>query len=150
MVKKITPSKISFANINLTELSTIDTLHLKSWISETINSEKFQLLHLSIIFLSDDDLLKINKEFLKHDYYTDVITFDYSKALFLKGEIYVSLDSVKKNAEIYNQEFSTELYRVIIHGVLHLCKYNDHTNEERVKMREKEDHYLELLSLLNS
>ena len=107
--------------------------------------EKKGLSFLNIIFCSDVYLLNINKKHLKHDYYTDVITFDYSeKSKNIEGDIYISVDRVKENATKYKQNKSVELIRTIIHGVLHLSGYTDKTKKEKEIMTTKENKYLSL------
>jgi rRNA maturation RNase YbeY len=117
-----------------------------SWIKATIIEETAynpkSTGNICIIFCSDDYLLSMNKQFLSHEYYTDVITFDNSEKDKVSGDIFISIDSVKSNADYYKQEFITELNRVIIHGVLHLLGFKDKTIKERAKMREREDFYL--------
>ncbi len=100
---------------------------------------------IGIVFCDDDYLHKINLEFLKHDTYTDVITFDYCVGDELIGEIYISTERVAENAKIFNQAFEEEVLRVIIHGLLHLCGYTDKNEEECRIMRDKENHYLSLI-----
>jgi rRNA maturation RNase YbeY len=105
---------------------------------------------ISYIFCSDDQLLDINKEFLNHDYYTDVITFDYSETENVSGDIFISIDRIRDNAKILELSYLDELHRVIIHGVLHLLGFKDKTKEESKNMRRLEDECLsELLTLLN-
>jgi probable rRNA maturation factor len=99
---------------------------------------KVLLGSINYIFCSDNYLLKLNKEFLGHDYYTDVITFDYSVGRVVEGDIYISIDRVMNNSVIYKQNYSDELIRVISHGLLHLLKYNDKEEEEIKMMRQKE------------
>ena len=115
------------------------------WIQQSIAHEKFQLVSLNFIFCSDKYLLNINKEYLNHDYYTDIITFDNSlEAKHVEGDIFISVDRVKENAEQNSVPFSEELKRVLVHGVLHLCGYNDKSHEEKALMTEKENAYLTL------
>ena len=116
----------------------------KRWIREVILSQQGLIASkkcgdLSIIFCNDDYLLNVNNQYLKHNYYTDIITFDYSDNQIINGDLFISVDSVKNNSVTYKTEFMTELSRVIIHGVLHLCGYNDHTEEDKKLMKEKED-----------
>ena len=121
---------------------------LRAWIEETIKKEGFKLEHLSYVFCDDKYLLKLNKEYLNHDTYTDIITFDYGEMKgMINGEIYISIDRVKDNAKEFKSLFLNELYRVMIHGILHLCGYKDKTLKHQKEMREKEDFYLSCLIL---
>lgn len=97
---------------------------------------------ISIVFCSDEYLLQMNKQFLKHDYYTDIITFDNSQDNTVSGDICISIDTVRSNAEFYNQDFLFELHRVIIHGILHLLNYDDQTKSQKKNMTERENYYL--------
>ena len=97
-----------------------------------------------IIFTSDEKLLEINKEFLAHDYYTDIITFDYCEGKIVSGEIYISIERVKENAVKYEVTLKKEIKRIVFHGFLHLCGYNDENEKERELMRQMEDMYLDL------
>ncbi|MEZ4979323.1 MAG: rRNA maturation RNase YbeY [Chitinophagales bacterium] len=104
-----------------------------------------QKVDLNLILLNDEDLLAYNKEYLQHDYYTDIITFLIEETeTALEAELYISLDRVKDNAGVLGQAFERELLRVFIHGVLHLCGYGDKSEEEELFMREKENYYLKL------
>jgi len=115
------------------------------WIQQSITNEKFELVSLNFIFCSDNYLLNINQEYLNHDYYTDIITFDNSlEPNHVEGDIFISIDRVKENADQNSVPFPEELKRVLIHGVLHLCGYNDKTIEEKALMTEKENAYLTL------
>lgn len=115
---------------------------VSNWISGIISSEGFEEGDLTYIFCSDTYLHQINLEFLKHDTLTDIITFDYSLGKELHGEIYISTERVMENAKEFDQEFSTELHRVLAHGALHLCGYKDKTDKDLKGMRKKEDEYL--------
>ncbi len=97
---------------------------------------------LSVVFCSDEYLIKMNKEYLQHDYYTDIITFDYVEENVISGDLFISLDRIKDNARKFDVPVINELYRVVFHGVLHLVGYNDKTDEEKKMMREKENFYL--------
>lgn len=116
---------------------------LKKWISNTITEEKFKTGEISYIFTSPEEILRINKEYLKHNYFTDIITFNYCENDMINGDIYICVDTVKNNSTRFNVTFIEELHRVMIHGILHLIGYNDKINEEKVLMREKENFYLE-------
>jgi probable rRNA maturation factor len=120
---------------------------LKKNIQSVFKREGKKLESLNYIFCSDKVLLKINRKYLKHDFYTDIITFDLSEKEAVKAEIYISIDRVSENARKLGVLFKSELHRVIFHGVLHLCGYNDKTKAEMKKIREKEDHYLNKYNL---
>ena len=116
---------------------------LKAFIEKAIKKEGLRIERLQYIFCSDKYLLGINKSYLQHDYYTDIISFDLSETKGkLIGEVYISIDRVKENAKNLRESFVNELHRVIIHGVLHLCGYKDKSSKESKKMREKENYYL--------
>ena len=118
----------------------------KRWIKETIEREKVIPGDIQYIFCSDEYLLEVNRKFLNHDYYTDIVTFPLSeKDEIITGEIYISVDRIKENAGINNVDFENELARVIIHGVLHLIGYDDLNEDEKREMRAKENYYLNLL-----
>jgi rRNA maturation RNase YbeY len=119
---------------------------LRNRINETIVSSRKTSGDLNFIFCSDDFLLDINRKFLKHDYYTDVITFDYSSSKIIAGDIYISVDRVRENAETEKQPFDTELARVMIHGVLHLMGNTDKDKTAKTLMRKKEDKFIALLN----
>ena len=112
---------------------------IKEWIELVIRSYDRSLGDISYIFCSDERILEINKQFLQHDYYTDVITFDYDEGLVTSGDIFISVDTVKSNSQIYSSSYNAELYRVIIHGVLHLCGLKDKSETDEKKMRAAED-----------
>ena len=119
-----------------------DTKILSSWIEFAIKNECKILGNISYIFCSDEYLWNINKQFLQHDYYTDIITFDYVKNNIISGDLFISYDRIKDNAEKFNVLRETELLRVMIHGVLHLVGYNDITDELEKEIHQKEDFYL--------
>ena len=112
------------------------------WLKFVAESEAKRLDDISVIFCSDNYILDVNIKYLKHDYYTDIITFDYCEGNRLSGDLFISVDSVRENAAFYGTEFADELNRVIVHGVLHLIGYDDHTEEDIAVMREKENYYL--------
>ena len=117
---------------------------LSGWIEKTINTEGATLGAVSYIFCSDDYLHQMNVEYLNHDTLTDVITFPYNDNP-IEGDIFISIDRVKNNAQDLAVAFDDELHRVMIHGVLHLCGYSDETDEQEAEMRRKEDEYLRIL-----
>ncbi len=107
-------------------------------------SEVRRVGDISIIFCSDNYILDVNMRYLQHDYFTDIITFDYCEGDRLSGDLFISVDSVRENALFYGTTFENELNRVMVHGILHLIGYDDHTDEEKKVMRSKEDYYLSL------
>ena len=119
---------------------------LKKFIIQLLIKEKKSLQSIDIIFCSDEYLLEINKQHLQHDFYTDIITFDLSESSAnpITGELYISIDRVKDNAALRDEKFSTELLRVIFHGLLHLCGFKDKSPRDIKTMRQKEDEYLGL------
>ena len=116
-----------------------DKRKIKSWIVSFSNKENRGTGDINIIFLDDEKLRKINIEYLSRDYYTDIITFDYSEGSILSGDIFISVERVKENAERFNVDRNSELLRVIIHGILHLIGYTDTSDSEKQKMRLMED-----------
>jgi len=110
-----------------------------AWISNVIQSENKNIGEISYIFCNDEYLLEINKQYLNHDYYTDIISFDYTESDVISGDIFVSIDRVKENAQDFGVSFDNELKRVVIHGVLHFCGFKDKSKEEEVTMRFKEE-----------
>ena len=121
---------------------------IKKWLKLVAESEVFSLGAVSVIFCSDNYILDINQRFLQHDYFTDIITFDYSEGEKISGDLFISVDSVRENSIEYGTEFEEELHRVIVHGILHLIGYDDHTDKEIRTMRSKENYYLSLYDLL--
>ena len=119
---------------------------LNTWIEKVAEKEGKQLGTISYIFCSDDYLLKMNIEYLNHDTLTDIITFPYNNDP-IEGDIFISIERVKDNAQDYKVNFETELHRVMIHGILHLCGYKDKTKMDALLMRQKEDESLILLGL---
>ena len=117
---------------------------LKKFIEALFKKERKNLKSLNYIFTSDTRLLSINQDFLKHDFYTDIITFDNSSGNGIEGEVYISIDRVQENAASLNIAFREELLRVMFHGALHLCGYKDKNRSEIRQMRSKEDYYLQL------
>lgn len=121
---------------------------LKNWVSSTITRTKNKAGEISFVFCTDEYLLKINREYLDHDTYTDIITFDYSTKELISGDILISIDRIKENAENFSKSFEEELHRVIIHGVLHLLGYKDKTKAEKEEMTKQEDMCLKGLKKL--
>ena len=115
----------------------------RNWINRAISESGKKTGAISIIFCSDEYLLKINRDYLNHDYFTDIITFDYCEGTLVSGDLFISIDMVKSNAEKFGVEFYNELRRVIIHGVMHLVGYKDKTDEDAVIMRYQENYWLE-------
>ena len=118
--------------------------NIKPWIEKIIITEEKRLGEINYIFCDDEYLLKINQDYLQHDYYTDIITFDQVRGKTISGEIFVSLQRIKDNASLISKNYEEEKKRVIAHGVLHLCGYKDKTEEQQKIMRAKEDFYLSL------
>ncbi len=123
-----------------------DKSKIKEWLKQVIQTEGKTTGDIHYVFLSDEELLKINQQYLNHHDYTDIITFPLSESEeIIRGEIYISIDRVKENCKINNNAFHVELARVVVHGVLHLLGYDDHSEEEKRTMRSKEDYYINLL-----
>ena len=118
------------------------------WLKLVAESEIRRVGQINIIFCSDNYILDINQQYLQHDYFTDIITFDYCEGDVLAGDLFISVDTVRENAIEYGTEFEDELNRVIVHGVLHLIGYDDHCDEDIAQMRKKEDYYLSLRDLV--
>lgn len=112
------------------------------WLKFVAGSEMKTLGNVNIIFCSDNYILDVNMQYLQHDYFTDIITFDYCEGKVLSGDLFISIDSVRENASFFGTEFKDELNRVIVHGLLHLIGYDDHSEEDIKVMRSKEDYYL--------
>lgn len=141
-------AKINFFTEDITYTLKNKTI-IKKWIESTIVEEGYQLAELNFILCSDEYLLRINQDFLQHDDYTDVITFDNSEELkTIVGDIFISLDRIKENASNFKSTPVNELCRVIIHGTLHLLGYKDKTKAAKTEMTAKEDYYLGKLSSL--
>ena len=118
------------------------------WLKLVAESEIRRLGDVNIIFCSDPYILDINLRYLQHDYFTDIISFDYCEGDKLSGDLFVSVDTVRENAGEYGTSFEEELHRVIVHGLLHLIGYDDHSAADRKVMRSKEDYYLSLRELV--
>jgi rRNA maturation RNase YbeY len=127
-----------------TEFSLQNQQELSNWISDLILEENLKHKEINYIFCTDDYLLEKNIKYLKHNELTDVITFDYTIGRLLSGDIFISIERVVDNAVLYKVDIKEELHRVMAHGILHLCGYNDKSREEKALMRDKEDYYLSL------
>ena len=132
----------SIVNLGVKLPDFLSKKELKLAVKELVHLEGKVLKDLSLVFTDDDYLLEVNKQYLNHDYFTDVITFDYSDFPHVSGDVMISVDRVQENANTLNQSFKLEFYRVVFHGVLHLCGYKDKTKEQERIMRDKEDFYL--------
>jgi len=121
---------------------------ISQWLTLVAATEGKKISNLCYIFVPNETILDINKKYLQHDDYTDIITFDDSTGDTISGDLYISIDTVRSNAKEYHVDFHNELFRVMIHGVLHLCGYKDKSADERQEMRAAEDKYLNSLYLL--
>ena len=122
--------------------------HNNRWLRLVAESEIRRIGQINIIFCSDNYILDINQKYLQHDYFTDIITFDYCEGDRLSGDLFISVDSVRENSIEYGTEFDDELNRVIVHGILHLIGYDDHCDDDIATMRKKEEYYLSLRELV--
>ena len=120
---------------------------ISNWIKEVILDNNKRSSNINIIFCNDDYLLNVNKKHLNHNYYTDIITFDNSVSTDISADLFISIERVKDNANRLKVNFNTELHRVIIHGILHLCGYNDKLEKEKTQMRSLENKYLTKLKI---
>lgn len=118
---------------------------IKEWIKQLIESKQKEVGEINYIFVTDEKILEINQEYLKHDYYTDIITFDYCVGNIISGDLFISLETVETNAIKYNTTLEKEMNRVIVHGVLHLLGYTDDGEENKTVMRQEEDKALSIL-----
>jgi rRNA maturation RNase YbeY len=130
-------------NLGVKLPSFVSKRDLKQAVKNLVSNEGKSLKDLSIVFTDDDYLLEVNKQYLNHDYFTDVITFDYSDFPEVSGDVMISLDRVEDNALSMNLAYEQEFYRVVFHGVLHLCGYKDKSKDDVLIMREKEDFYIQ-------
>ena len=117
---------------------------IKAWINEIVKSNGLSVGEIAYIFCNDKYILDTNKEYLNHNYYTDIITFDYSNKFEISGDIFISIETVSFNTKIYNTTFENELLRVMIHGILHLIGFNDKTASQRKIMHKKENEALKV------
>ncbi len=133
-----------FFHIEQTHFSFNKRKHYKKWIQIVVERHQKATGSINVIFTSNEYLLSINQEYLNHNYFTDVITFDYNEEYLISGDIFVSVEQVKINSKDYDRSFENELSRVVIHGVLHLLGFNDSTQDEISTMRGEEEKALEL------
>lgn len=138
---------IHFINDNI-DMPSLDFPKVKQWIKSVATQYGFSVGELNYIFCNDEKILAVNREFLQHDYYTDVITFDYATRTRVNGDIYISLDTVASNAKQVGTTFQHELHRIIIHGLLHLTGQADKTPESKSQMTTKEEEALRRLPIL--
>lgn len=129
-----------------TDFTVSNPEQIASWLEETCHAEGKQLTELGIIFCSDDYLLEMNRKHLDHDYFTDIITFDYCEDSFVSGDLFISIDRIAENASNFGVKILDELHRVMVHGVLHLIGYSDKGEVAKIQMTSKEDFYLSLRS----
>jgi rRNA maturation RNase YbeY len=130
------------------EMPAIDFHKVEQWIKSTAAQYGYSVGELNYIFCDDEKILAVNREFLQHDYYTDVITFDYTTRTRVNGDIFISLDTIRTNAEQVGTSFNHELHRIIIHGLLHLTGQADKTPETKAQMTEKEEKALNKIPFL--
>jgi len=122
-----------------TDFNLINKQTYKNWLKSIIEKNNKRVGEINYIFCDDPYLLEINQKYLNHDYFTDIITFDYSEGKKIHGDIYISIDRVRENATLFNQTFDKELLRVLSHGVLHLCGFDDQNQEDKIQMTNQED-----------
>ena len=135
---------ISYNTINV-KMPAIRRRDTSAWVKAVAASYGKKVGEIAYIFVDDEEILRVNREYLQHDYYTDIITFDYTEGDTISGDLFISLDTVRTNAEQYGKPYEEELHRVIIHGILHLCGINDKGPGEREQMEAAEDKALALL-----
>jgi len=123
---------------------------INEWIKKVADLHGKKVGEISYIFCDDEKILEVNNQYLQHDYYTDIITFDYTAGNKISGDIFISLDTVKSNSEEFGTDYIVELQRIIIHGILHLCGIEDKTDEARKNMTEKENEALAILKIIAS
>ena len=145
-----TESKIQFYFEDIDPIVPDLAALLRKWIPLVIRNKQKELEQVNIIFCSDPYLHQINQEYLNHDTYTDIITFPYSEPPLIEGDIFISVDRVKENAQTFKVEFPEELSRIIIHGILHLCGFKDKSKNEKQIMTSEENTALELLNTLSA
>ena len=140
---------ISYNIINV-KMPNISRRLTSAWVKAVAETYGKRVGDVAYIFCDDEKILEVNREYLEHDYYTDIITFDYSEGNRIAGDLFISLDTVASNAELFGRPYEEELHRVIIHGILHLCGIKDKEPGEREQMEQAENQALELRKTLNS
>lgn len=138
---------ISYNTVNV-KMPAIRRRDTSAWVKAVAASYGKKVGEIAYIFVDDEEILRVNREYLQHDYYTDIITFDYTEGDTISGDLFISLDTVRTNAEQFDKPYDEELHRVIIHGILHLCGINDKGPGEREIMEAAEDKALALLGEL--
>ena len=133
-------------NVNEIKMPAFSKRKVSKWIKQVAENHERKVGDISYIFCSDSKILEVNKKYLSHDYYTDIITFDYSENDVIFGDMFISVDTVRTNAEKFGEAYENELYRVIIHGVLHLCGIDDKAPGARSVMEKHENNALDILS----
>lgn len=134
---------ITFQTENI-EMPAIDQAKVRDWVRNVAASYQKKVGEIAYFFCDDEKILEVNRQYLQHDYYTDIITFDYCEGNKLSGDLFISLDTVRSNSELFGTDYNTELHRVIIHGILHLCGQNDKGPGEREQMEAAENRALAL------
>lgn len=123
---------------------------INEWIKTVASGHAKKIGTITYLFCTDQKIIEVNKDYLQHDYYTDIITFDYTEDDVISGDLLISLDTVRSNAEMFKVDFMDELYRVVIHGILHLCGINDQTSTEQMRMTDEENNALNILHTILS
>ena len=129
------------------KMPAIKRREISAWVKSVAQSLGKKVGDVAYIFCNDEKILEVNREYLQHDYYTDIITFDYTEENVISGDLFISLDTVRTNAEQFDQPYERELHRVIIHGILHLCGINDKGPGEREIMEAEENKALAIVNL---
>lgn len=132
------------------KMPAIKRREITAWIKKVAASYNKKVGDIAYIFCNDEKILEVNREYLQHDYYTDIITFDYCEGETISGDLFISLDTVRSNSELVSETYDRELLRVIIHGILHLCGINDKGEGEREIMEEKENKALAMLEITDN
>ena len=128
-------------------MPSIKKREISNWVKEVASSYHKKVGDITYIFCSDEKILEVNNQYLQHDYYTDIITFDYGEDDIISGDLFISLDTVRSNSEQFETDYKEELHRIIIHGILHLCGINDKSPDERAYMTECENKALQLITI---